>query len=110
MAYAQGSIVLVSNPFGKGRRPVMVVSNSERPFQGKQYTIAIVTTTERNEAVRLESDDLTEGALNVSPSFVNPWSLHEFEHSEIDKRVAQASEDVIQAVADGVAQYVEPES
>ena len=109
MAYAQGSIVLVSNPFGKGRRPVMITSNSERPFQGKQYTIAIVTTTERDEAVRLESDDLTEGALNVSLSFVNPWSLYEFEHSEIDKRVAQASEDVVQAVADGITQYVESE-
>lgn len=108
MAYAQGSIVLVENPYADGLRPVMIVSNPERPYQSKQYTIAIVTTKERNEAVRLERDDLIEGSLNVFPSFVNPWSVHEFEHTEIDRRVAQVSDDVIQAVADSITQYVGP--
>ena len=107
MAYAQGSIVLVENPYADGLRPVMVISNDERPYQGKQYTVAIVTTTERREAVRVEAGDLAEGALNVDPSFVNPWSVHEFEHIEVDRRVAQASDDVIGAVADGVARFVE---
>jgi mRNA-degrading endonuclease toxin of MazEF toxin-antitoxin module len=108
MAYAQGSIVLVENPYADGLRPVMIVSNDERPYQGKQYTVAIVTTTERSEAVQLAGDDLTEGSLNADPSFVNPWSVHEFEHVEIDRRVAQASDDVIRAVGGGVARYVEP--
>lgn len=107
MAYAQGAIVLIENPYASGLRPVMIVSNDERPYQGKQYTIAIVTTTERDEAVRLESDDIVEGAINVSPSFVNPWSVHEFEHTEVDRRVAQVSDDVIRAVARGVTRYVE---
>ena len=53
MAYAQGSVVLVENPYADGLRPVMVISNDERPYQGKQYTVAIVTTTERREAVRV---------------------------------------------------------
>lgn len=108
MAYAQGAIVLVENPYADGLRPVVIVSNNERPFQGKQYTIAIVTTTGREEAVRLEASDVTEGAINVFPGFVNPWSVHEFEHAEIDRRVAQVSADVIQAVTDGVTRYVEP--
>lgn len=109
MAYAQGSIVVVDNPYAPGMRPVLVVSNPSRPYQGEEYTIAIVTTTERDEAVRLESDDLTEGSINISPSFVNPWSLHVFEHAEIDRRIAQVVPEVIRAVADGVARYVEPE-
>ena len=109
MAYAQGSIVLVENPYADGLRPVMIVSNDERPYQGKQYTVAIVTTTERSEAVQLVGDDFTEGALHADPSFVNPWSVHEFEHAEINRRVAQASEDVIQAVADGIARFTELE-
>lgn len=108
MAYAQGSIVLVKNPYADGRRPVLIVSNPARPYQGKQYTVAIISKTERAEAVRLESDDLTEGSINVYPSFVNPWSVHEFEHSEVDRRVAQVSEEVISDVAEGVARYVEP--
>lgn len=109
MAYAQGSIVLVENPYADGLRPVMIVSNDERPYQGKQYTIAIVTTQERDEAVRLESDDLPEGHLNVLPSYVNPWSLHEFEHREIDRRIAQATDAVVQTVADTITQYVRPQ-
>ena len=108
MTYAQGSIVLVGNPYAAGLRPVMIVSNPSRPYQGKQYTVAIMTTTERDEAIRLEADDLTEGAINVHPSFVNPWSVHEFEHTEIDRRVAQVSPDVIRAVVNGIARYVEP--
>ena len=107
MAYAQGSIVLVENPYADGLRPVMIVSNDERPYQGKQYTVAIVTTTERSEAVQLAGDALTEGTLHADPSFVNPWSVHEFEHAEIDRRVAQTSGDVIQAVADGIARFTE---
>ena len=78
MAYAQGAIVLVENPYADGLRPVMIVSNDERPYQGKQYTIAIVTTTYRDEAVRLEAGDITEGTINIFPSFVSPWSVHEF--------------------------------
>lgn len=109
MAYAQGSIVLVENPYADGLRPVMIMSNGERPYQGKQYTFVIVTTTERDKAIRVEADDLTEGSLNADPSFVNPWSVHEVEHVEVNRRVAQASDDVIQAAADGVARFVEPE-
>ena len=108
MAYAQGSVVLVETPYADGFRPVVVVSNDHRPYQGKQYTIAIVTTTDRDEAIRLEADDLAEGSLNVHPSFVNPWSLHEFEHTEIDRRVAQITDSVVERVAAGITRYVEP--
>lgn len=110
MVYAQGSIVLVENPYADGLRPVMIVSNVDRPYQGKQYTIAIVTTKERDEAIRLGSDDLLEGSLNVLPSFINPWSVHEFEDTEINRRVAQVTDDVIRAVADGIARHTELKS
>lgn len=110
MAFAQGSIILVENPYDDGLRPVIVVSNADRPYQGKQYTFAIITRTDRDEAVRLEADDLVEGSLNADPSFVNPWSVHEVEHTDVGRRVAQASDDVIHAVAEGVARFVEPDS
>jgi mRNA-degrading endonuclease toxin of MazEF toxin-antitoxin module len=110
MAYTQGSIVLVENPYADGLRPVMVVSNTDRPYQGKQYTFVIITTTERREAVRLDSTDLTEGGLDVSPSFVNPWSVHEVGHADIRARIAQASADMIERVADGITRFTEPEN
>ena len=108
MAHTQGSIVIANNPFAPGFRPFLIVSNAFRPYYGDEYTTAIVTTTERDTAVRLESDDLTEGTVNAFPSFVNPWSLHVLGHDEIDRRVAQVSDDVIRAVADGIARFVEP--
>ena len=109
MTYAQGSVVISDNPFAPGFRPFLVVSNSLRPYQGEEYTTAIITTTERDTAVRFEADDLTEGAINDYPSFVNPWSLHVLQHEEVDRRVAQVSPGVIRAVGEGIARYVEPE-
>jgi hypothetical protein len=109
MTYAQGSIVIADNPFAPGFRPFLVVSNSSRPYQGEEYTTAIVTTTERDTAVRFEADDLTEGGINEYPSFVNPWSLHVLQHEEVDRRVGQVSLSMIRAVIEGIARYVEPE-
>lgn len=107
MAYAQGSIVLVENPYADGLRPVLVASNDDRPFQGKQYTVAIISTTERDEAVRIEADDLTEGGIDAYPSFVNPWSVHEVEDTHVRARVAQVSDDVTEQVADGITRFHE---
>jgi hypothetical protein len=41
---------------------------------------------------------------------VNPWSLHVLQHDDVDRRVAQTSDDVIRAVAAGIAQFVELEN
>ena len=110
MTYAQGSVVIADNPFAPGFRPFLVVSNSSRPYQGQEYTTAIITTTERDTAVRFDADDLTEGGINDYPSFVNPWSLHVLQHDDVDRRVAQAPDDVIRAVAAGIARFVELEN
>jgi mRNA-degrading endonuclease toxin of MazEF toxin-antitoxin module len=110
MTYAQGSVVIADNPFAPGFRPFLVVSNSSRPYQGQEYTTAIITTTERDTAVRFNADDLTEGGINDYPSFVNPWSLHVLQHDDVDRRVAQTSDDVIRAVAAGIARFVELEN
>lgn len=107
MAYKQGSVVLVDDPYKQGRRPFLVVSNETRPFYGQDYTLAVMTTTEFTEAVRLTADDVIEGKLDTYPSYIKPWSLHEFEHGEIHRRVAQVSDDVIRAVADGITRHVE---
>jgi mRNA-degrading endonuclease toxin of MazEF toxin-antitoxin module len=103
-----GSIVLADNPYADGLRPMMVVSNDERPYQGKQYTFAVISRTERDKAVRLESPDLTEGGLDRYPSFVNPWSLHEVEHDDVRARVGQVTDDIFGQVADGIARFTAP--
>jgi len=102
MSYSQGSVVLAPATFKGGRRPYLIVSNAKRPFFGERYTVAIVTSTERDAAVALTSDTLVEGELKTYPSYVSPWSLHVFPHEEITKRVAQVDRETMTAVADGI--------
>lgn len=108
MAYAQGSVVLAPDPYKQGSRPLLVASNDIRPYYGQDYTLAVITTTEFDEAVRLDAPDVTEGGLNTYPSFVKPWSLHELEHDDIHTRVAQVSAAAIEQVADGITRFHEP--
>lgn len=102
MAYAQGSVVLAPATFKRGVRPYLVVSNRERPFFGERYTVAVITSTQREAAVELTANSLTEGELKTYPSFVSPWSLHVFPHQEVVKRVAQVDTANMKAVAETI--------
>jgi len=102
MAYAHGSIVLAPATFKSGARPYLVVSNRNRPFFGDRYTVAVITSTERERAVELTADSLTDGELKTYPSYVSPWSLHVFPHQEITKRVAQTDDSAMTTVADSI--------
>lgn len=110
MAYKHGSVVLVDDPYKDGSRPFLVASNDARPYYGQDYTLAVMTTTKFDEAVRLDAEDVVQGSLHTYSSYIKPWSLHEFRHDEIHQRVAQVSNDVIADVADGIARFVEPRS
>lgn len=105
MAYAQGSVVLAPATFKGGRRPYVIVSNANRPIFGDRYTVAVITSTGRDAAVRLTAASPTEGHLKTYPSFVSPWSLHVFPDQEITKRVAQLEEDTVEVVADRIAEF-----
>lgn len=107
MAYAQGSIVLAPATFKSGVRPYIVVSNRKRPFFGDRYTVAVVTSTEREDAVALTAESLTDGELKTYPSFASPWSLHVFPHQEVTKRVAQVDEETMGAVAGTIREFTE---
>ncbi|ESS09514.1 MAG: PemK-like protein [uncultured archaeon A07HN63] len=102
MAYAQGSIVLAPATFKRGVRPYLVVSNRNRPFHGERYTVAVITSTEREQAIELTEPSLTEGELKSYPSYVSPWSLHVFPAQEIEKRVAQLDSETQRAVAETI--------
>jgi hypothetical protein len=69
MAYAQRSVVLAPATFKSGVRPYLVVSNRNRPFFGDRYTVAVITSTERETAVELTADSLAKGELKTYPSY-----------------------------------------
>ena len=85
--------------FKHGHRPYLVVSNQYRPSYGDRYTVAVVTSTERDRAVAVTEESLLEGELLQYPSYVSPWSLHVFPASEITKRVAQVDKQTMGSVA-----------
>jgi len=108
VAYPQGAVVVGVDPFGGAqRRPYLLVSNSTHPFHGEEYLAALVTTTEREQAVPL-AGTYVEGGLPYD-SYVNPWNLLTLKETAIEKRAAQASEDVVAATVDGLTDYVAPE-
>lgn len=107
MAYAQGSVVLAPATFKGGVRPYLVVSNDRRPFYGDRYTVAVVTSTERDPAVPITEGALEEGELKTYPSYASPWSLHVFPDGEIRKRVAQVDRETMEAVADRIREFTE---
>lgn len=108
MTHPQGSVVLAPASFKDGVRPYLVVSNDRRPFQGAEYTIATITTTERNQAVTVSADDLTAGRLARYPSFVNPWGLHVVRDEHVKKRVARVSAATLDRVSTAACSLVEP--
>jgi mRNA interferase MazF len=102
MAYAQGSVVLAPATFKSGVRPYLIVSNRNRPFHGDRYTVAVITSTEREMAVELGEGSIMEGELKTYPSYVSAWSLHVFPDQEILKRVAQVDEKTMRTVAETI--------
>ena len=102
MAYAQGSVILAPSTFKSGVRPYLIVSNRNQPFYGDRYTVAVITSTDRETAVELTAASLTEGELKTYPSYVSPWSLHVFPAQEIQKRVAQVDEKTMREVAETI--------
>lgn len=108
MAYAHGSVVLAPASHRAGLRPYMVVSNASRPFFGNEYTVAVITTTERPSAVELTPESLREGRLKEYPSYVNAWSLHVFPHGDIVQRVGQVRARILGAIADRIYGFVTP--
>ncbi len=74
MAYSQGAIVIVDDPFGNSpKRPYLILSNDQVPFHGQEYVAAVITTTARTEAVELTANRLERGRLPWT-SYVSPWS------------------------------------
>jgi mRNA interferase MazF len=108
MSHPHGSVVLAPASFKGGVRPYLVVSNERRPFQGEEYTLATITTTQRPEALEVTPGTLAAGELARYPSYVNPWGLHVFRADRIEKRVAQAEKPLLERVSARIQHFVEP--
>lgn len=110
MAYSQGAVVIAADPFGEnpGGRPYLVLSNSEHPFADEECVAAVVTTTDRADAIALDEGDFVRGTL-PRESFVSPWAVVTLKHHAISKQVAVASDVIVEGAVEELNQYLESE-
>lgn len=106
MSYPQGAVVIAPDPFGTGsERPYLLPSDDRHPFHGQEYIAAVVTTTERENAIPLEEDSFEEGSL-PRQSYVSPWNPVTLKAFQIDKHVATVPETVVDDVVAELNTYV----
>lgn len=105
MSFGQGDVVVAGDPFGRSpRRPYLVVSNERRPFRGEDYLVAGITTTEREDAVPL-ADGLGVGDLDRE-SYVSPWTVLTIRHTNVTKRIAVVTREVVIETVEAIGTYV----
>lgn len=108
--YPQGSILVVPDPHGAhDTRPVIVISDVDRPNLGEEYTIVALSTRDYYApTVSLPLSAIEEGQFRPRDSTVCPWSLHAISHEVVQKRVAQVSDAFLERVADALHEMVSP--
>lgn len=106
MPYPQSGLVLAHDPFGAGsKRPYLLFLDDRHPFYGQEYIAAVVTTTDRENAIPLEDDSFEEGSL-LRQSYVSPWNPVTLKAFQIDKHVATISEKVVNDVVTELNTYI----
>lgn len=107
MAYSQGAIVIAEDPFGNNpKRPYLVLSNDQLPFHGQEYVAAVITTTDRPEAVELTNNRIERGGL-PRRSYVSPWSVLTLKDWMITKQPAEATDATVDKVQQELNGYLQ---
>lgn len=119
--YPQGAVVVLDHdPYGaKSSRPALVVSDDKHPdryddtVEDPSYTAALLTTgfcADNAWARKITYTDLDEGtALSRRNSHVMLWAVRPIYESDIDKRVAQVTEDFLRALGDDYNAFFDPD-
>jgi len=106
VAYSQGAIVIAEDPFGNTpKRPYLLLSNDEVPFHGQEYVAAVITTTERPEAIELTNNRFERGGLPRT-SYVSPWSVLTLKDWMITKQPAEATDTTVDDVRQELNVYL----
>ena len=104
-SFDRGHVVWHDGLFRGTGRPWLVVSSEDHPFQGEEYIVVGITTTDRPGETELTDDAWSVGGLPRS-SYVAPWFLTTLKHAEIDRGVGKLTEEVINNVLNDVRGYL----
>lgn len=104
MPVKQGSIVLVDFSYSNLKetkyRPALVICSSK--YNETAIDVVVLRVTSRSRGSAWESkiiiDDLTEGSIDIEPSYVRVDSIYTVEKKIIRKIVAQLKEEKIKEI------------
>lgn len=106
MVYERGTVVKGPDLFGgHDYRPYVCVSDDSHPFHDEEALYVAVTTTRRAIAIPLTDDDFVTGGLPYE-SYVNPWSITSFRHSDIQEQEGILVEETIEKIIQESANYL----
>ena len=119
--YPQGAVVVLDHdPYGaRSNRPALVISDDKHPDRYDEtvvdpsYSAALLTTgfyTDNAWARKINYTDLDEGKpLARKNSHVMLWAVRPIYESEIDKRVAQVTDDFLRTLGDDYSVFLDPD-
>lgn len=111
--YPQGSLVFAADPTGahSNPRPVIVISDVDRPFVEQEATVVCLTTqTEYSYAVTELPDDVIEGVEIRKTSYVMPWAIYTIPLSSIRDNLPSGTltTEGMRLVADVIDEMIRP--
>ncbi|WP_132057779.1 hypothetical protein [Halorussus amylolyticus] len=108
-SFERGDVVWGTDPFrsGSNPRPWLVLSTERHPFHGEEYVCTLMTTTERESAVRVTQSDWVVGGLS-DRWYVSPWVPMTMKHSVIVRGQGSVRDSVVDRVSEAVVYYLAP--
>lgn len=103
--FDRGHVVWHEALFRNSGRPWLVMSDNRHPFYGREYLVAGITTTEREDAIELANNSWDVGGL-PRDSYVSPWFLTTIKHADIERGIGSLSNETIETVVSRVGQYL----
>ena len=103
--FDRGHVVWHGGLFNGSARPWLVISDDRHPFNGEEYIVVGLTTTTRQEAIRVDTDKWAIGGLPKT-SYASPWFLTTIKHADIDRGVGMLTNDTVNAIIDQIVEYV----
>lgn len=107
MKVKQGDVIIGPDFIGgNSRRPFVVVSNEEHPFNDEECLVVLITTTEREEAVPLPEEKFEEGKL-PKESYASPWTITTLKTNVIQERVGKLETRTMEEITKQVTEYIQ---
>ncbi|MFB6181192.1 MAG: type II toxin-antitoxin system PemK/MazF family toxin [Candidatus Nanohalobium sp.] len=107
MKVKQGDVIIGPDFIGgSSRRPFVVISNEEHPFDDEECLVVLITTTEREEALPLPEEKFEGGKL-PKESYASPWTITTLKTNVIQKKVGKLETKALEEITGQATEYIQ---